>query len=1077
MRRCIVLLCSAIGLMIVSAPLVCAQDTGTIHGRILDPTNAAVPGTTVQAVNEETGFAREAVSNEEGEFFIRALPPGKYKIAATLTGFKAYTQTGLQVSVNQNTRADVQLEVGGVEDSVTVQSTTFGVDTRGSTVGGTIDRERIENLPLLNRNVLSLATLLPGVGPTNVPTTVTGSRGGPNVSVSGSRVNDNNIMLDGTSLVAGLYNTAQNLPSPDSIQEFRVLTNTYSAEFGRGAGSVFLAVTKSGTNAFRGNAFEYFRDDALNARNAFATTKPFLRQNQFGGSLGGPVLLPGYDGRNKTFFFTSFQGLRIDSQSLMRTFPVTDLEREGNFSASSTTIRDPLTGQPFPGNIIPASRIDPLSANLFKEYMKLSPNQPDGSNLTLQTFSTTTDQLTIKGDHHFSSANSLSVRYYLNADRRQETTPVDLLPLVSAGAKLPVQSITISDTHIVTPSIVNEFRVSYLRVPSRGAGARVEQKTARELGGKFNQNSRLPLVPVATISGRFGIAPGAPSRVDVDNTYQAENKLSWMRGRHAMKFGFSVYYARQLTESEFRTSGNFTFDGSFTGVPMADYMLGKPSSMTISNPYYTALTGSDYAAYAQDDFKVSSNWTLNYGVRYQLHVPWTNKFGYASNVVPGSQSTYIPNAPPGLVYYGDPNIPAGLYKTDKTRFEPRLGLVWDVFGNGRTALRAGYGLYTGSIGGIMVQHAYEMPPFQRVLSLSPPTSFSDPYAGGPDPFPYTVDIENPIFAYPIQAFLVDPDFKDSYTQQFNANVQQQIASDLVIQVGYVGKVAQHLPQAIEWNAAVYGPGATIANAQQRRPYFPQYFAGIAAVRSVGNSTYHSLQVSAQKRFTHGYTIDVAYTLSKSVDEGSLHNAEGSSVSNPWDYRGGERGLSDFDRRHILAVSGVWNLPGFNNNNSVVSRLIGGWQLSGSLYKASGSPFSVITGADTALLGGSRGLGNQRANVTGDPVLDHGRPRQELIAQYFNTKAFTSPALGSFGNSARNLLIGPGSFTTNLALVKDFRLSSAENLGKIQFRAEAFNLLNWVNLGNPANSLTSPNFGRITSAGDARIIQLGLRYDF
>jgi len=339
-----------------------------------------------------------------------------------------------------------------------------------------------------------------------------------------------------------------------------------------------------------------------------------------------------------------------------------------------------------------------------------------------------------------------------------------------------------------------------------------------------------------------------------------------------------------------------------------------------------------------------------------------------------------------------------------------------------------------------------------------------------------VNIQNPVFAYPIQAFQVDPSFTDSYTQQFNVNVQQQVSSDLFVQVGYVGKVARNLPQAVEVNAAVYGPGATIANAQQRRPYLPQYFAGIAAVRSVGSSDYHSLQVNARKRLTHGYTIDLAYTWSKSTDRGSLHNAEGSSVSNPFDYLEGERGLSDFDRRHVLAVNGLWALPALHIQ-PVVDHVLGGWELSGSLYVASGAPFSVITGADTALLGGSRGLGNQRANVSGDPVLDHGRPRHELIQQYFNTAAFSSPAPGQFGNGARNLLIGPGNFTINLAILKNFPLSSQERLGKIQFRAEAFNLLNWVNLGNPANSLTSPNFGRINTAGDARIIQLGLRYDF
>lgn len=1072
----ILFLCFAIAVLFSAGTKVWAQDTGAINGQVLDPSKAAVVNATVEVMNEDTRFVRQAVSNPEGAFSIRALSPGRYSLTVRSPGFKSVTQTGIQVSVGQNTRADVELEVGAVAESVTVQSTTFSVDTQGSTVGSTIDQTRIEGLPLLNRNVMTLASLLPGIAAASFPTTVTGSRNGPSVSVSGSRRTENNVMLDGATLAAGLYNVSQNLPSPDAIEEFRVLTNTYSAEFGRGTGSMFLAVTKSGTNAFHGSLYEFLRNDALNARNAFATTKPFLRQNQFGGNVGGPVMLPRYSGKDRTFFFFSYQGLRIGSQGLNRSFPATALEREGNFSASNRTIRDPATGQPFPGNIIPSNRIDPLSSALFREYMPLYPNQPDGSSLNLQTFSTSNNQITLRGDHRFSAKNNLFVRYYLNSDLTRETTPVELFPLVSAGSKLPVQSVTLSDVHTFGPRVVNELRLSYVRVPAQAEGPRVPQKTAKELGGKFNQQARLPLAPQAAISGRLGVIPAAPSRVDVDNTYQAEEKLSWMTGRHAFKFGMSVFYDRQLTQSEFRTNGYFNFDGSFSGLSMADYMLGKPNSLVISDPYYTALRGTDYGAYVQDDFTISRKLTLNYGVRYQLHIPWKNEFGYASNVVPGRQSTYIPNAPPGMLYYGDPGVPAGLYETNKTRFEPRFGLAWDLFGNGRTSIRAGYGFFTGSVAGIMVQHGYEMPPFQRVVSLSPPVTFSDPYGGGPDPFPYLVDLKNPVFAYPIQAFLVDPDFRDSYTQQFNVNVQQQIGSDVFVQVGYVGKVAHRLPLAIESNAAVYRDGATIANAQQRRPYFPQYYAGIAGVRSIGNSNYHSLQADARKRFTRGYTLSLAYTWSKSIDEGSLQNAEGSSASNPWDYRKGERGYSDFDRRHILAISGVWNLPVLGGN-SLIARILGGWELSGTLYVASGSPFSIATGADTALLGGSRGLGAQRAQVVGNPFLDTSRPRSELIAQYFNTAAFASPARGAFGNSARNILAGPGSFSTNVAVLKNFRISSNEQFGKFQFRAEAYNLPNWVNLGNPANSLVSPNFGKITSAGDARVLQFGLRWDF
>lgn len=1051
-----------------------SQDTGAINGQVFDPTNAAVPDATLEAVNQDTGFSRKAVSNPEGAFFIPALPPGRYNLIAQVSGFKTFTQTGIQVSVGQNTRADVPLEIGAVTESVTVQATALGVDTQGSTVGATIDRQRLASLPLLDRNVLTLATMLPGVGPASFPTTVTYSRAGPGVSVSGGRLKDNNFMLDGASMTTGLYGTSQNLPSPDALEEFRVLTNTYSAEFGQGVGSIFLAVTKSGTNTLHGNLYEYLRNDALNARNAFATTKPFLRQNQFGGSIGAPVLLPYYNGKDRTFFFVSYQGLRIGSQSLARSFPPTALERVGDFSGYAKPILDPSTRQPFPGNKIPPDRLDPLSLNMLKEYMPLYPNQPDGQNQTLRSSSTTSNQITIKGDQRLSSANNLSVRFYRNLDGGRETTPGNLFPLAEDREQNLVQTITASDTHSFSPTALNELRLTYMRV--HGATIASKQKSARELGGKFNQQTAAPMAPKASISGRAGMSSSGPRR-EVDNIFQAEEKLSWMRGRHSLKFGFAGMYNRQLTgPGVFLSCGDFNFDGSFTGFSMADYMIGKPVALQISNIYYTALQGSEYAAYAQDDFTVNRRFTLNLGVRYQLHVPWTNNFGYAANVIPGRQSTYVPTAPAGMMYYGDPGVPAGLYNANKKNFEPRIGFAWDVFGTGRTAVRGGYGLLTRGQAGILVQHGFEHAPFQRTLMLSPPASFSDPHGGGPDPFPYMVDVKNPIFAYPMQAFMVDPDFKDSYTQQFNLNVQQQIGSDVFIQVGYVGKVAHKLPQTVEINAAVYGPGATAGNSQQRRPYYPQYYGGIANKMSVGNSNYHSLQVEGRKRYSHGLTLQMAYTWSKSIDNGSVDNAAGSSVSNPYDFLKGERGLSDFDRRHIFNLNGVWDLPVFSGER-LLARAFGGWQLSGVLRRSSGSPISVITGRDTALLGGSRGLGGQRAMLVGNPLMDTGRPRQELITRYFNTAAFASPATGTFGNSGRNILTGPGNFTADVAILKNFQLSSREGLGKIQFRAEAYNLLNWVNLGNPAASLTAMNYGQINGAGAARVLQFGLRYDF
>lgn len=1051
-----------------------SQDMGAINGQMVDPTKAPVPDATVEAVNQDTSFSRKAVSNPEGAFFIRALPPGRYRLIAQVPGFKTFTQTGIQVSVGQNTRADVQLEIGAVAESVTVQATVLGVDTHGSTVGATVDRQALSSLPLLDRNVLTLASLLPGVVAVSVPTIVVFSRNGAKISVDGGRLKDNIFMLDGASMTTGLYAVQQNLPSPDALGEVRILTNTYSAEYGQGVGSVFLAVTKSGTNSAHGSLYEYLRNDALNARNAFAQTKPFLRQNQFGGSVGGPVLLPYYNGKDRTFFFVSYQGLRIGSQSLATSYPATTLERQGDFSAYTKAILDPSTRQPFPGNKIPADRLDPLSVNLFKEYMPLYPNQPNGQNLTLDSTSSASNQITIKGDQRLLSANNLSVRFYRNVDSNSETTPGNLFPLALRRAQNLVQTITLSDTHSFSPTVLNELRLTYTRVNTTRVAARM--KSAKELGGKFNQQAlpEEPLTPTAAISNRAPIGPTMPM-IEGDNIFQAGESLSWMRGRHSLKFGWAGMQGRQVDRTPFRTNGNFNFDGSFTGFSMADYMIGRPNTFLIANQYYTRVRGSEYAAYVQDDFTISRRLALNLGVRYQLLLPWTNAYGYASTVIPGRQSTYIPAAPPGMMYYGDPGIPAGLYKANKKNFEPRIGFAWDVFGTGRTAVRGGYGLLTRAQPGIMVQLGYEMPPFQRVLSLSPPASFSDPYGGGPDPFPYVVNIKNPTFAYPIQAFTVDPSFTHPYIQQFNLNVQQQIGSDVFIQMGYLGRVAHRLRQTVEWNAAVYGPGATAANVQQRRPYYPQYYAGIAMHHADGNSNYHALQVDARKRFSHGYMLQTTYAWSKSIDNSSGDDV-GAAVSNPWDYMKGERGLSDYDRRHVFSLNGVWDLPVFRSHR-LLARMSGGWEFSGVLRRSSGSPFSVTTGTDTALLGGSRGLGSQRAMLVGNPFMDTGRPRQELIARYFNTTAFAAPATGTFGNSGRNILTGPGQFTADVAILKNFRLSSREGLGKMQFRAEAYNLLNWVNLGTPAASLTAMNYGRISTADAARVMQFALRYEF
>ncbi|MCX6631663.1 MAG: carboxypeptidase-like regulatory domain-containing protein, partial [Candidatus Solibacter sp.] len=511
MSRRVVVCYGATALLAAMLSTAYAQDTGAINGQVFDPTQAAVPNTTVQAVNQDTGLSRKAVSNAEGAFFIQALPPGRYSLRAEVAGFKSSSQTGIQVSVGQNTRADIRLEVGTVAENVTVAADALAVDTQGSTVGATINRQLLANLPLLDLNVLSLASMLPGIAQATLPTVVTNSRQGPTVSVSGGRLRDNNFMLDGANLISTLYGTSQNLPAPDALEEFRVLTNTYAAEYGQGVGSVFLAVTKGGTNTPHGSLYEYFRNDAVNARNFFAATTPLLRQNQFGASFGAPVVLPHYNGKDRTFFFVSYQGLRLSSQAISTAFPATSQERVGNFSATAKAVIDPTTSTAFP-------------VNIYNLYQPLLPNQSNGQNTTLISTRSLNNQVSIKGDQHLSASNNLSVRYFRNRDETINRSPIELFPVASAGTMVPVQSLTLSDTHTFRPVMLAELRLSYTRVNSNSSKAsRVAMKNAVQLGGNFSQPA--PVSPQVSISSRAGVSPGTPSR-EVDNVYQADAKLS-----------------------------------------------------------------------------------------------------------------------------------------------------------------------------------------------------------------------------------------------------------------------------------------------------------------------------------------------------------------------------------------------------------------------------------------------------------------------------------------------------------------------------------------------------------------------
>ncbi|MBI4165459.1 MAG: TonB-dependent receptor, partial [Acidobacteria bacterium] len=1019
------------------------------------------------AENTATGLVRKGVSTPVGSYLVPSLPPGPYKVTVERSGFKTYVRSGITVIVGENARVDAALEIGAVTQTVEVSASAVRVDTQSSTVGATVDNRRVTDMPLNARNVLALVQLLPGVGTGSLPPIFT-SRGGPSFTVSGSRANQNNIRLDGTDMVNLMWNFGTNLPSPDSTQEFRVLTNTFDAQYGRASGAVVLSVTKSGTNEFHGNLFEYLKNDALNARNFFAAGKPVLRQNQFGGSIGGPVRLPGYNGRDRTFFFFGYQGIRIRQQSLETYFPRTAEERQGIFA---TPITDPTTGQPFANNTIPEDRFDPMAVNILRDYIPL-PNQPGGKYDLLRSLPTSLDQYTLTADHQINSSNRLKFRWFHDTSA-QENVGGGNFPSVGATATHLVDTENLTYTTIFSPRLLNEVMFSHLRIvpltdPLPGA-----RKSPKELGGNNNYDGPFPVGPGAGVVGRFSFSPsllvGEP-----ETQFQINDNLSWMHGRHSIRAGTQIGILRHTTEAVWN-AGSSSFTGGYTGNAFADYLIGRPASFFESAYLLDDSRSRNYHFYAQDDFKINAKLTLNFGLRYEQNLPWWQKYDHHGTFIPGRQSQVFPTAPLGMLYPGDPGIPRGLAATDKNNFAPRFGFAWDPTGKGRTAVRVGYGVFYEYFGAVSSSVPNQIPPFIAQISLASPYSFSDPFDlahGGQDPFPYTVDPANPNFpSVPFQAYGTNPNFRDGYVQGFNLNLQHQFGETLVLETAYVGKIGRKIPGWRERNQAVYGPGATLGNLQQRRPINPDRIASILEAASDHNSWYHSLQVNLQKRFSRGYTFQVAYTFSKSVDDvSSISVGALNEVQDGDNHLKGQRGLSNWDQRHILAANLIWEIP-FMKKNLV----LGGWQIAGITRYSSGLPFSAASGQDRALVGSSIYGSMQRLDLVGDWRLDPNRSHGELVAEYFNTAAFAVPEIGKFGTSGRNILIGPGYSNTDLALQKKFTLPGER--GAIQFRADFFNLFNQVNFANPVNTFISPAFGRILSARDARIVQLALRFDF
>lgn len=1046
--------------LLAFASVMSAQlDTGTITVNVKDTSGSAVPGANVILRNENTGVAvRSGTTNDQGNLNLPLIPSGSYSAHVESKGFKAYQQSGIYLQVNQQLTLQVALQVGEVSEQVTVTAAAPMVESTSGVLRETIDHVRVSELPLNGRNVLQLQVLIPGSVSSG---SLDQGAGTPGYAVNGGIGGSNMYSLDGGEYQDAYFNAPLPFPNPDAIQEFTIQTNSYSAEFGRNRGASINAVTKSGSNAFHGGAFEFVRNDKFDARPFFSTASPVFKRNQFGAQLGGPIR------RNKTFFFAAWQGTHErGTPTTSNATVLTSAMRSGDFSQllPAKVLIDPLTKMPFPGNIIPRSRFSKSAVNFLDRFVPL----PNFGNNFVAPLPSPKDgnQYLTRIDHELSQNDRLYGRYIYNGDYL--FSPAGNLPGWGIDQTFHRQGFVVGETHLFSPSLVNSFLFAFNRTYSYIV--QTPDFTWPELGANIPEaNLGTHSWQSLTLSGYFTATTGTFWDL-ARKTYNVSDSVSWNHGPHSAKFGAQIsrYHVDQVNEFFSRFGG--TFNGFATGDAAADFLLGNLNQLRTVGILSNNLDQTNWQFFASDEIKLMPKLTVTLGLRWQPDLHFTEANGKESSFRLGQQSTVFPNAPLGLLFKGDAQLPSNVIAPNWLNLAPRFGFAWDIFGNGRTAVRGGYGIFFDDFASIRLNRFPLIQPYVLDTTVFD-VPLDDPFRGrSPYPFipPSTPEQKKAYrFVRPAATTSFNSDFRTPYAQQWNFNIQQQVPFETVLTVAYVGSKSSRLFGSHNMNPAVYRPGATAGDTQARRIY--QDFGTIEDESTVGYSQYHALQLSANKRFSKGFTLLASYTFSKDIGltssqgEGSL----GTRDPNNWNL---DKGLMPTDRRHILAISSVWMTPSLHGNKSV-SAILSNWQLAGILTANTGAPLKVSAGVDRSL----NGQGLDTADLVGDWRINESRSRGQEITKWFNTSAFALPALGTVGTAGVNIVTGPALTNLDLALSRLFQVTERF---KVQVRAEFFNALNHPVLGNPNTTFTNGNFGRILTTQTApRVGELGVKLSF
>jgi hypothetical protein len=1042
--------------------------TATLLGTVTDPSGAAVVGAKVEVRNSGTNEVRKAQTDARGEFTMPNLAAGYYDVNIVQDGFRTLNQSGLELQLDQQARMEYRLQLGSLAEKVEVTASVPLVNTDNGAVKGDVmvSQEMVE-MPLDGRDFGDLLFLMPSVVPS---VAVSGGGFQSAYNTNGQRGDNINFVIDGFNNRNPRDGTPAARPNLDAMQEFKTETSGYSAESGRAAGGLVTMVLKSGTNQLHGGLFEFLRNDLMDARNFFATSKPELRRNQFGGLLNGPVVIPRlFNGRNRTFFLFSWESQRQVQGSPALAVVPTAAVRQGTFSS---TIKDPLAaGSAFPGNQIPQARISTASSRI-QNYYPL-PNNPGLNNFySAVSAPNEFDSPIVKIDQVITSRDNLSFKYLKRYARA--TIPYN------SGNIYPYDSQTqhghntlagLTYTRTITPTLVNEARFSISR------STEFDTCTVCVANGGSDYNSQFGLpgpsdpnlqgFPLFNLTNYAVLGPANQMPLQYWVTsFDYSDTLTWVKGSHLIKAGIEALHSDFFRVYDTNSRGTYAFTGSWTGQPYADFLLGTPNNDSILlGTVRSYLLQTNYSAFIQDAWKISSRLTLNLGMRYELPEPLHDKYGRLANFVPELNRLVVASfagAPAGAGFTNASSVetaqqaglPDSIQYTSYKKFAPRLGVAWRPFGGNRTVVRGGYGIFYGTFEfNDLLNNFAGIFPF--VINVTNNRNANNPtFLTFNNPFPVAPSlVQNVVSVNGIQLQTPNP-----YAQSWNLTMEREIGHGSAVEVGYVGSKGTHLSHQSNINQ----PFRSASTA----PNFPVPYPAWNTINYIGfntNSIYNAASVTFRRRFTNNFFYRASYTFSKSLDSGSIFlggaNGMGGSALDARNMRL-DRGRSDFDRPHVVTLAFSWQSP--RNYNL----LLRGWQLAGSGIVQAGRPYTLTVNNVNQGLGESVRPNRIAQGTVANPSVD----------RWYDVSAFPPVPTGAytFGTSGRNILNGPGSITMNLTLSRNFRIREKHN---VQLRWEAFNFLNHANFALPVTTVNTPNAATITSAASGRSMQVALRYSF